>query len=70
MEFEVCHNDPRKKQYFFISSVLILNNQEKLKMNNKSSDNKIIDFDDIFYGYPIQKKLTDKSYSFCKIFLL
>ncbi|CAG9537633.1 unnamed protein product [Cercopithifilaria johnstoni] len=60
MEFELCHNDSKKKQYFFISSILVLNNQVELKMSNDNSNNEMIDFDEIFYGYPIPKNSPDQ----------
>ncbi|EFO20566.1 hypothetical protein LOAG_07926 [Loa loa] len=52
MEFELCHKDPKEKQYFFLSSVLV--SEEGMEMNGHISNN-TIDFDYIFYGYPVPK---------------
>lgn len=59
MEFEVCN---KKKQYFFISSALVLANEVELKMKNDNRSNKMIDFDEIFFGYPVSKSPNGKNY--------
>uniref|UniRef100_A0A1I8EV07 Uncharacterized protein n=1 Tax=Wuchereria bancrofti TaxID=6293 RepID=A0A1I8EV07_WUCBA len=55
MEFEQCHKNPKEKGYFFVSTILILANQTKLKMDIDMSGKEIINLN---YIIVIQKDST------------
>uniref|UniRef100_A0A915PS88 Poly [ADP-ribose] polymerase n=1 Tax=Setaria digitata TaxID=48799 RepID=A0A915PS88_9BILA len=57
MEFELCHKDPKIKEYFFISSMMVAAEAMEPRMN---LNGRVVDFDDLFYGNPIPKYPIDK----------